>query len=1307
MKNNGLFSTLFIEKVGKEIGLDDLARGRMATLMHSWRTHEAKSADGLWETFMKQALGYLQFVPGPSRPSPGVYLLYEDFSFSNCISVLFLTDPSADINDTTVGRFWPAKLTLQLNEHKLNWGILTNGATWRLYSTKSSRPHEDFMELSLAEALESNNELEYALFERFFHRDSFVPEESEKVKQDEAAGVYKCRLDRDGETSEDILEKHVKRPLLYQVDEILQYLCNGFIADTPKSGEEYTEDERREIFESAVKLLYRCLFFFYAEARRLLPSEREKAEAYEKHSIHALCREAHKFQWGKRKDFDGYGLWQHLKGLTSAVNDGDPEYGIMGYNGGLFDDKEENFLGEHKLRNDFLSRVLYLLAYVEPQNGNPEDEYEIPYMDLEVRHLGELYENILEFNVVIADAPLNRWMTKKGPVLRLESDGKPEQDARLIKQIKKGDVFFAQTALERKQTGSYYTSEPLVRFLNERAVIDPLREKFDRDYRKRLNEFIEQACSGYDEATRRGAGCSAVALIERFVSEEILNFKVCDPAMGSGHFLVDTANQISGLVVEFLAEIPDIEGMAIKAKSEPNYWRRLITRHCLYGVDFNPLAVNLARLSLWLNCFAIDHRLTFIDPHLCCGNSLVGMRTLDQLKEIPKRKKDNKKKEKQQLKFDFDDITKILSEAAHTLKSITEIHEDDTDRQKVLFDGAIEKTEMKLTPLANLFTAYLMDSSIREEEYLDLFNHLAKGGTASGLNRPDLVQVWNRVKTYNQGHKFFHWVLAFPDVFNEDKKGGFDTTVGNPPWDVVIPSSIEFFLNYEPEFRTYKKQEAKRIIARMVEKNPIIREKWNDYWDYFEEQRIFFRESTQFMAQGKGDLNTFKLFLEQFFNIIGASGHLSIVVPSGIYTDHGCQPLRRLFFTKSRIRCLYSFENRWPTVFGSVDGRFKFVAFSTQKGGQTVSFKCAFMKHDPERLPAIDANALEIMVADIKRFSPGSLNLIEFSSQKEMHITSKLYEGKPSFGDYLRRNWNTSFQREFHMTGDSGRYITKIEDRDTERNLLPLWEGKHFWILTDSIGCHRNWMTSLDASAKRTTRFTRVIYRALAASTNERTFIPTVLPEPFPTGHTVNVCPLPRREAVTIASLTSSFVWDWIVRGKVTTSISIFILDPLPFVDYRAKQNTHDTVAEVILARGCRLLCTSEIYRKIWEDCFSERWTSREFWYPISGSVDYGPREEQEIRRRLADEARMLSREWAPHYAVYQCSADRRDTGDRAQLRAEIDAYVAHLYGLNREDFSYILDTFPVLKRKEQQVFGEFMSKRKCLEEYDRIASIL
>ncbi len=241
----------------------------------------------------------------------------------------------------------------------------------------------------------------------------------------------------------------------------------------------------------------------------------------------------------------------------------------------------------------------------------------------------------------------------------------------------------------------------------------------------------------------------------------------------------------------------------------------------------------------------------------------------------------------------------------------------------------------------------------------------------------------------------------------------------------------------------------------------------------------------------------------------------------------------------------------------------------------------------------------------------------------------------------------------------------------------------------------------------------RIGYRALAASTNERTFIVSVIPRSFPTGNSLNICPLPGQHSVVLAAILGSFVVDWIVRGKVTTNLNMFMIEQIPIADvfHTDPSQTGDQslyrIKEAILCRAARLLCTKTEFSGLWEECFDEKWSLPDFWYSNEGinTKIYGPLHEQEIRQRLVEDAVNLVREWTLPCGVNDRTADRRDTGNRAQLRAEIDAYVAHLYGLTRDEFAYILDTFPVLKRKEEQAFGEFMSKRKCLEEYDRIAN--
>jgi len=189
-----------------------------------------------------------------------------------------------------------------------------------------------------------------------------------------------------------------------------------------------------------------------------------------------------------------------------------------------------------------------------------------------------------------------------------------------------------------------------------------------------------------------------------------------------------------------------------------------------------------------------------------------------------------------------------------------------------------------------------------------------------------------------------------------------------------------------------------------------------------------------------------------------------------------------------------------------------------------------------------------------------------------------------------------------------------------------------------------------------------------------------------------------------VVSLFNSFIYDWLMGMKIAANLNVFILNQLPMPRLTKECPTY----LAIIGRAIRLICNANNYSAFWKRAFCLQYQSPAFWYPESAPIDtYGPAHEQEIRRRLRDEARNLTPEWGSHCGVHDRLPDRRDTGDRAQLRAEIDAYVAHLYGLSRDDFAYILDTFPVLKKKEKKAFGEFMSKRKCLEEYDRIEKIM
>jgi hypothetical protein len=1374
MKNAGLFSTIYLAAAQQDIPGMDEAQGRLVTLSQSWQRRDASGSEPLWRTFIKAALGNLGFAVEDQPGNRGLYSLYEDFGFQNRIALLYLVEPGANLDDESVGRFWPAKLLSALRERKLNWGILTDGSTWRLYSTKSAKPYEDHVELDLATALQSSDETAYALFERFFHAESFVPiersdydeEKSKRLKaaglkakrqkrattddeekpdadgqtdadKEREAGIYLCRLDLDGEISEAILEARVKEPLLAQVDNVLRYICNGFIADTPRTGAAYTEEERREVFESSVKLLYRCLFLFYAEARRLLPSEERHADIYEPHSIQALCREARKFQWNGRTDTAGYDLWQQLKGLVQAVNEGDSSYGVMGYNGGLFDDQEEKFLGKHRLRNDFLAPALYWLAFVDPADAGAEDEYPIPYEDLEVRHLGEMYESILEFKVRLADTDYIRRRTKTGwQTIPAAGQKAQEGDTR----IKAGDIFFGETALERKQSGSYYTPESLVRFLVGKAVIAPLRERWESGYSARFAAYLEQARSGYDDSAKRGAVRSAEELVNEFVRREVLTYKVCDPAMGSGHFLVAAANLMGDFVVGLLAQIKPVSGVPSGNTGAPNHWRRLITRHCLYGADLNPLAVNLAKLALWLNCFARDHKLTFLDHHLQCGNSLIGLRDLDALRRIPERRKDTQrdKKEAEEAQDEFPlsldkKLDEKLGDAAQAVASIVEMAEDDTDRQREAFADASADLQQTFAPLADLHTAYLMDSSIRPADYARLLTHFAAGKTAEEL-WPDLRDTWQRVCSLRERHDFFHWPLKFPDVFGGQSSQGFSATVGNPPWDVLEPHTLEFYAEYDVNFRSLERSAAAKRIKELHIQNPNLDEKWASYEALFGEASAWFKEPAAYQALTKGKIDLYKAFLERFFRVLCEGGRLGVLCPSSIYTDDGATDLRQVLFKQAEIDCIYCVSNE-RYIFPNVHHAFRIVVLCASKGGETATIKASFAidVRQAVSLQELDgafarweSRPLRIPIEDIRRFSNGALSLMEFHSQEHVDVATKIYANHPLLAERQKASWNAVLSQEYNMTSDRGLFN---QDEDG----YPLYEGKMVAAFDHQYAKPGFWMKADIARSEELTSYWRelrrrrhkpdhldhemhrVAYRRIASSTNERAFLSAVLPPKVACPHTMFVVrrlvphettgepveSITAAQSLFLCSAFNSFVCDFIIRLKITTGLDMHFVYSLPMPRMGSGNAKDAAYFWPIVARALRLICTTDEYAALWAEVFQQI-PAVTLTALRTHPAAYGPAHEQALRERLAESYAILNSTWTPACGLHDRKPDRRDDGDRAQTRAELDALIAHLYGLTNDEFAYILDTFPVLRRKELTAFGEFQSKRKALEEFER-----
>jgi hypothetical protein len=292
----------------------------------------------------------------------------------------------------------------------------------------------------------------------------------------------------------------------------------------------------------------------------------------------------------------------------------------------------------------------------------------------------------------------------------------------------------------------------------------------------------------------------------------------------------------------------------------------------------------------------------------------------------------------------------------------------------------------------------------------------------------------------------FHWGFEFDEILN--KKGGFDAIITNPPWEIFKPIAKEFCYEYDSsiERRGTNIKDFEQKLKELL-KSEEVRKLWLKYQSGFPHVNLYFRNSAQYRnqisyidgAKAKIDINLYKLFLEQCFNLLRKDGECGIVIPSGIYSDLGAKQLREMLFNQTEITGLFCFENR-KVIFEGVDSRFKFVVLTFRKGGETKSFPTAFMRHDVRELEQFPrVGALPISVELVEKLSPDSLSVMEFKNEAEIHIAEKMLEFPP-LGKRIENKWNLDFGREFHMTDDA-----PLFKNESGKGRLPLYEGKMIW----------------------------------------------------------------------------------------------------------------------------------------------------------------------------------------------------------------------------------------------------------------------
>jgi type I restriction-modification system DNA methylase subunit len=651
----------------------------------------------------------------------------------------------------------------------LDWGILTNGRYWRLFHIDTSKRPDTYYEVDLQALLEQKDRdgaLEaFKYFFLFFRREAFLG---------------------DGRFVDSVLQQSrayqnaVSEDLEDQVFDAVRALAQGFF-DYPDNDLEHDAETLQRVYDNSLIVLYRILFVLFAESRGLLPvGERGYRLQY---SLFKLKQDlADNLDQNVPSSSSTAGIWKDLRELWRIIDKGNEDFGVPAYNGGLFRPERYPLLEENVVGDEHLRSAIDLLARSTDADDDSDDRVFVDYRDLDVRHLGSIYEGLLEHDLRIADEPLDA--VPDDDVVEFHPADDPS-DA----DHDEGEVYLVTDDGERKETGSYYTPDYVVEYIVEHSV-EPLLDELHDEYSNDDGEITDP--NGLVEAT--------------------LNVDVLDPAMGSGHFLVGALDHIARFLVDVAAGADFEEQEQRDADTELDYWRRRVAQACLYGVDINPLAVELSKLSLWLRTVARNKPLSFLDHHLRCGNSLIGA----DVEELPlereqsehHRRKERRAREAGQVSMLEDSaFAASVKTATRWMEDIEEIRGEslaEVERAEEIYRDTVRSSTSKPRLIADIHAARDFGLDISDGLFGEMSDRILHGGY-EGV--PQFEEVEEEAREIAEDYGFFHWQLEYPEVFFDDHgrmadDAGFDAVIGNPPY--VRMEQFKWFKDYlEEHYETY------------------------------------------------------------------------------------------------------------------------------------------------------------------------------------------------------------------------------------------------------------------------------------------------------------------------------------------------------------------------------------------------------------------------------------------------------------------------------------------------------------------------
>jgi hypothetical protein len=811
----------------------------------------------------------------------------------------------------------------------------------------------------------------------------------------------------------------------------------------------------------------------------------------------------------------------------------------------------------------------------------------------------------------------------------------------------------------RKTSGSYYTPDSLVQVL--------------------LDGALEPVVA------------STLAASPERPGEALLELSVVDPACGSGHFLLAAARRLAG-------HLARIQANGTPSAAEYRHALRQVVGRCLYGVDLNLMAVELCKVSLWMEAVEPGLPLTFLDAHIRHGNALLGTTPElmasgipdgawdpiegDDRKVASALKKRNKRSSEGQRALDTLWTKPAESETATVARAVAELEAaPDTDvdalaRKEARWEGLLDSEAYRhQTLVADAWCAAFVwpkqpgaqqDAAPTNDVWLQIRDRQGQPNALTVKTTEELAEQY----------RFFHWHLAFPQVIG---RGGFDLVLGNPPWDSLLFREEEFFAGPRPEIADAPTAAArKRMVATLAEEDPALFRNYRAALHAVAGANAFVRSGLTYPLCGVGRVNLFALFAEAARKLVAPAGRVGQILPSGIVSDDSTKRFFQAIIEGGTLVSFLDLENR-EGLFPAIDSRIKFGILTLSGAPRGAPAEFVFFATRVEHLVE-KGRRFSLSRADISLLNPVTKTCPVFRSRRDAEITKAIY-GRLKV--LTASDWQVALRRLLNSADDSGSFLNREGPA-----LLPLYEAKYFhhfeprWATHD--GGHdreltdlerrdphrlvrsRYWFPAADARERFGGEWKHrwvVAWRDITNGTNERTFIATVVPSlAVPdTAKVIFVAESQVAEVPMLIAACSSFAFDYVARQKIGgTHMSAFIVEQLPVLPASAGASRPAWAPEETL-RAWLLPRVIELTYTAWD------------LEPFAHDVGYD----------------------GPPF--------RWDRERRFLLRAELDAAFFHLYGLSRDDTAYILDTFPIVRKNDMKAHGEYRTKRVILEIYDAL----